>query len=84
MADAGIKLFMFDAHSFGRSEPREPGYRSLVLRWEDLVDDIYLFKKVMEFELLEYWHWAHIGVTAEHTHTYSFRAQTTHCRTGDC
>ena len=46
MANAGITLFMYDAHSFGRSEPRDEGHRSLVNQWQDLVQDLLLFRKV--------------------------------------
>ena len=44
--EAGIRVFLFDAHSFGRSEPLDKGHRSLVSKSEHLVDDVYQFRTV--------------------------------------
>lgn len=44
--EAGIRVFGYDCHSFGRSEPLDEAHRSLVVDHEHLVDDVYLFRKV--------------------------------------
>lgn len=43
--EAGIRVFLYDCHSFGRSEPLDEGHRSLVVNHEHLVDDVYTFRK---------------------------------------
>ena len=50
-AEAGISVFLYDAHSFGRSEPKDAKLRSLVLDFRHLVDDVYTFREVQRFAL---------------------------------
>lgn len=44
---AGINVFAFDAHSFGRSEPQEELLRSYVTSVDRYVDDVYTFLQVL-------------------------------------
>ena len=46
--EAGIRVFLYDCHSFGRSEPLDAGHRSLVVSYEHLADDVYTFRKVIK------------------------------------
>lgn len=46
MQKAGISVFAFDAHSFGRSEPLDPKLRAYVCSVDHLIDDVYSFLQV--------------------------------------
>lgn len=46
MQKAGISVYAFDAHSFGRSEPLDAQVRAYVSSVDHFVDDVYSFLQV--------------------------------------
>uniref|UniRef100_A0A383VAU1 Serine aminopeptidase S33 domain-containing protein n=1 Tax=Tetradesmus obliquus TaxID=3088 RepID=A0A383VAU1_TETOB len=46
LADAGIAVYFYDVHGFGRSEPAEPSQRALIWSYTYLVDDLCQFAAV--------------------------------------
>lgn len=48
MADQGVAVYTFDVHGHGQSQPEGTAERCLITRFDDLVDDLYVFVAVVE------------------------------------
>lgn len=54
MQKAGISVYAFDAHSFGRSEPLDAKLRAYVSSVDHLIDDVYSFLQVCTTFIAQY------------------------------
>lgn len=50
-ADAGVAAFGYDAHGHGKSEPKAAHERALIWKFDNMVDDYFVFHDVVEKRL---------------------------------